>query len=75
MKTYKLPIRFYNDRLDRELFDGIEAKHNKAYVWLMLTDAEAAEYKSDALYYAQDCDDAPRGVVSSARATLKAFSI
>ena len=72
---YKLPIRFYNDRLERELFDGVESKRSKSYVWLTLTDAEAAEYKSDALYYAQDCDDAPRGVIQSAQATLKAFSI
>ena len=75
MATYKLPARFYNDRLDRELFDGVEVKANKSYVWLTLTDSEKASYLSDAEYYAKGYpDDAPKGIILSARATVRALT-
>lgn len=84
-KTIKVPALFWNDHAYRECESQfapdrqtIEIKENSRYIWLSMTPEAIDELYSDADYYATSFigEDAEgiRGIISSARATVKALA-
>jgi hypothetical protein len=75
MATHRLPPTFYDDHVARDLPAGVEVRRTKTHVFVELTDAEVDELLSDARHYATPgmFPDYP-GLVSSARATVKALA-
>lgn len=72
--TVKVPPRFYDDHVSRDLPAGVEVKRTGTSVTVRLTPDEFAELRSDAAYYAQiEGDPWLRGIISSAKATLNAL--
>lgn len=77
-KTVKVPARFFDDHCDRDLGEGCnEISRNSKGVIVEFTDAALAELLNDAKYYATGFsgEDAVeiRGLIASARATVKAI--
>ena len=83
-KTLRVPALFWNDHIYRECEQDfatdrrtVEIKENSRYIWLSMTPEAIAELLSDADYYATSFvgEDAIgiRGLISSARATVKAI--
>jgi hypothetical protein len=73
--TYRLPAKFYNDHVFRELPAGKVLKQNDRYVTVELDREAYDDLLSDADYY----DDAEmwenhRGLAMSARATFKTLT-
>ena len=77
--TRRVPAKFFDDHCDRDLGEGttIIAKKSNGYM-VEFTPQALAELKSDADYYATGFNygDASeiRGLIASARATLKALT-
>lgn len=86
-KVYKIPIRFFQDHHNRSDNDELGkriVKRTKTHVHVSLTPDMASELHSDASYYADTehgfMGSVPqgeghhyKGIVASAKATLKAF--
>jgi len=80
MSRIRIPFRFYQDHQERDLDTPVNYAKSKSYVIIDSDDPALPELISDAEYYASDdgCVDPVmwegwRGVVLSARATLKAI--
>jgi hypothetical protein len=76
--TRLVPVRFYDDHEMRDLSEGAEIIAKKGHRYLVeFTPAALAELRSDADYYATGFtgEDAAeiRGLIASARATLRAL--
>lgn len=70
MHTLQVPRRFWDDHCER-LSPQCEEIEGKRYSTITLNDEQLEELLSDAVYYAEGWpDDAPRGLVISARATV-----
>ena len=72
----RLPPRFYDDHVSRDLPGGVEVHRTKTYILADLTAGDLAELRDDAAYYVSEggwMDRDHRGIVASARATLKAI--
>lgn len=70
MHTITLPRRFWDDHCDRLSPDCTEIEGAR-YSVVTLSDDQLAELLADARYYAEGWpDDAPRGLVMSARSTV-----
>lgn len=68
----KVPPRFYDDHVSRDLPAGTEIKRGRDLVTVELTADELAELRSDATHYADSSNGfEDRGLVQSARATVK----
>jgi len=75
-KVYKLPARFTQDHIERDLLDDERVvRWTREHAFVALTDDEWCEFESDADYYATGTGFHPeyRGLIASARATLKAL--
>lgn len=83
-KTIRVPVLFWNDHAMRECEEQfaperktIEIKENSRHIWLSMTPEAISELLSDARYYASEFygEDAIgiRGIISSARATVKSI--
>jgi hypothetical protein len=76
--VYKVPARFFQDHVDRhndhhEMISRIE-KSSGNYHHVRLTDSQLSDLHSDASYYANEGPEyADKGVISSAKATLRAL--
>ncbi len=80
---YRVPRRFWDDhelRIDDESLEPEVINETTRHVYLAMTPAQLADLISDAHYYAGECgaemvgqDRGMLGIVSSARATLKAL--
>ena len=68
----RIPRRFFDDHLDRDLPTPIPVRESARHVWLDSEDGDLGELLNDANYYSHDVDAAPPGVVLSARATVRA---
>jgi hypothetical protein len=74
--TVSLPPAFYADHVARELPAGLVVKQTKKAVTVALTQEELAELRSDASHYAFSMAEGGfegRGLIASAKATLKAL--
>jgi hypothetical protein len=69
----KLPKRFIDDHEDRGLPTPAKIELNRHYL-VSRSDPEWAELLDDARYYANDVDACERGLVTAARALVKAMS-
>lgn len=71
----RIPVVFYEDHLDRVLPTPTVIKSTKRNVWIDLNDPCTAELLDDAEYYAGPGgpDNCSRGLVASARATVRAI--
>ena len=76
---YKVPARFYEDHVDRhnephEMINRI-VKSSGNYHHVRLTDSQMSNLHNDAEHYADEGPEyADKGVVSSARATVRALN-
>lgn len=69
----KLPPRFYDDHVSRDLPAGVTVKRTKGYIEVELTGFEFDDLLSDAQHYATPGmypEPEYRGLVASARATV-----
>lgn len=72
--TYRLPPRFYDDHVDRDLPAGVELSRTKTHVVVEMDDYVAEEILDDARYYSEPYGpDVDFGLKASARATAKAI--
>ena len=71
----KIPDRFYTDHLERDLPTPVDHGNCQRYAVVWSDDHALGELLDDAEYYAHPCgpDAAPRGVVLSAKATVRAI--
>ena len=71
MHTLNLPRRFWDDHCDRLSPDCAEIERARHSV-VTLTDQQLAELLDDARHYAEGwADEAPAGLIASARATVQ----
>lgn len=75
--TVRLPRRFYDDHVDRELSAGVEQRRLARQVEVVLDQASFDELRSDADHYATSpgFDPSLRGLIASARATVAALDV
>lgn len=75
---YRLPPRFIEDVIDRELLPpDVIVRQTQSYVIAELDEAQLAELRKDAEFYVSQSaywDESVRGLVASARATLRAIA-
>ena len=75
---YKIPPRFYFDHLSRECGkSGKIVRSTKNYLIVELDDIALNDLLSDASYYSESgdiSDPSIRGLITSARATIKALN-
>lgn len=74
MATVKLPVRFFDDRAERELPMPNVIRCNSRYYLVDRADPALVDYLDDAQYYAADVGGAPFGLIISARHTVKALT-
>ena len=77
-KLIKIPQRFYEDHLERDLECPAIVKETKTHYWISADDEHLKELHEDADFYAFPYVDARPGeylwgIVTSARATVKAI--
>ena len=70
----KVPAHFLDDHADRDLPTPAILKRCGRYYMVAIDDPALGELLSDARYYAWDVDEAPRGLIMSARATVRALT-
>jgi hypothetical protein len=80
MVTIRIPKIFYNDHRDRDLPSPVVVNESKSHYWIDASDHDISELLSDATYYSTSVGwseqwDSIRGLVYSARATVKALSV
>jgi hypothetical protein len=73
--TIKIPDRFYIDHMERSLPTPEDIGSFKNHALIRADDAALGELLSDAEHYAHPSgpDAAPRGVITSAKATVRAI--
>jgi len=71
--TIKLPKSFFDDHAARELPTPEVIRETRAHYIVSKDDLALPELLSDARYYSDGLDMAPRGIVVSARATVRAL--
>lgn len=77
---YRLPPRFVEDMVDRELLpESVIVRQTKSYAIVDLDEAQLSEVRKDAEFYVSEAsyfvdDPYVRGLVASARATLRALA-
>lgn len=71
----RVPARFYVDHLERGLPTPADHGNADRYAVIYANDPATRELLGDAEYYAHPCgpDAAPRGIVMSAKATVRAI--
>ena len=67
----RVPAKFYTDHEERGLPTPKAHRVTKQAVWVLLTDPDTAELLDDARHYSRDVDACDRGLIASARATVK----
>lgn len=75
--TFRLPPRFYEDHVARDLPAGELVRETSKAVIVRLSEEERSELRDDAHHYATEREyrrDYP-GLVASARATLRALDL
>ena len=80
MVTIRIPKIFYNDHRDRDLPSPVVVNETSSHYWINASDPDISELLSDATYYSTSVGwseqwDSIRGLVYSARATVKALSV
>jgi hypothetical protein len=80
MVRVRIPKIFYNDHRDRDLPSPVVVNESKSHYWIDASDPDISELLSDATYYSTSVGwseqwDSIRGLVYSARATVKALSV
>lgn len=84
-RTYKVPGRFFEDHMTRRFREGVWRDHDRnanerwvgRYVYVTMTAQQVDELLCDAEHYAEGgggFDPEYRGLIASARATVKALS-
>lgn len=68
-----IPKRFLDDHLERDLPTPEIVRETSFYYFIASSDPAMAELIDDARHYADGLDEAPRSIVLSARATLRAI--
>lgn len=71
----RIPRRFFDDHLERDLPTPAIVRETNSHYFIDPADAALSELVSDARHYADGLDDAPLGIVTSARATLRALGL
>lgn len=69
----RLPKVFFEDHAARELPTPAVIRENARYVYVKRDDEALPELLSDARYYSDGLDMVERGIVMSARATVRAL--
>lgn len=69
----RIPKRFLDDHLGRDLPTPKMVRKTSFHYFIASGDPAMAELIEDARHYADGLDEAPRGIVLSARATLRAI--
>jgi hypothetical protein len=69
----RIPKRFLDDHLERDLPTPKIIRETGSHYFIDPRDPVIAELADDATHYADGLDEAPPGVVLSARATLRAI--
>jgi len=69
----RIPKRFLNDHLERDLPAPAIVRETKSHCFIDPRDPAIGELANDAGHYADGLDEAPLGIVLSARATLRAI--
>jgi hypothetical protein len=69
----RLPAAFFNDHAERELPTPKVLRENSRHVWVRSYDPALVELLNDARHYAHrdGPDECPRGLISSAKATVQ----
>jgi hypothetical protein len=75
MKTIRIPDRFYVDHMERALPTPEDIGNSASHAVVRADDPAIWELLSDAEHYAHPSgpDAAPRGVIASAKATVRAI--
>lgn len=76
MNTYRLPKVFYDDHINRDLLGGNIIKETRTHYFIELSPEAHLDIIEDAKLYIDLAPDLQReyfGLVSSARATIKAL--
>ena len=75
--TVKVPKRFYDDHVSRDLLAGNVLRSSGAYYVVEMDDETFKDLMSDADYYATmppgEMDSSYRGLIQSAQATVRAL--
>lgn len=69
----RIPKRFLDDHLERDLPTPEIVRETSFHYFIASGDPTIGELIEDARHYADGLDEAPRGIVMSARATLRAI--
>lgn len=69
----RIPKRFIDDHAERELPTPIVVRETSSHYFVDPADDAIEELINDAEHYVDGLDEAPRGIVASARATLQAI--
>lgn len=69
----RIPKRFLDDHLERDLPTPEILRATSTHYFIASGDPAMGELIDDARHYADSLDEAPRGIVLSARATLRAI--
>lgn len=69
----RIPKRFLDDHLERDLLTPEILRETSTHYFIASGDPAMGELIDDARHYANSLDEAPRGIVLSARATLRAI--
>lgn len=69
----RIPKRFLDDHLERDLPTPGIVRETKAHYFIESRDPAIGELANDARHYAEGLDEAPLGIVLSAKATLRAI--
>jgi hypothetical protein len=69
----RIPKRFLDDHLERDLPTPEIVRETSLHYFIASGDPAIGELIEDARHYADGLDEAPRGIVMSARATLRAI--
>lgn len=71
IRYVRIPAKFYTDHEERGLPTPKAHRTTKQAVWIYLNDPDIDELLDDARHYANDVDACDRGLVASARATVR----
>lgn len=77
MSAVRIPRRFYEDHLWRDLPTPIALRETKRHVWIDSEDEAVIDLLSDAEHHAEEAmhfDPPMPGLASSARATVRALA-
>jgi hypothetical protein len=69
----RIPKRFLDDHAERELPAPIIVRETSSHYFIDPADDAIEELVNDARHYGDSIDNAPRGLIASARATLRAL--